>query len=125
MANYGNNNYPSTTSLGLPEPVERAGSYALLWVSGLFFLLTERHPNGRPHARQSVMLFGTLSVVLFLVNFLGFILGWVPLLGGLIHMFGSGIWALTGILWIVMMVVGYLSPRFTLPGTRNVRRMLS
>lgn len=123
MSYYGGYN-SNRTSLGLPEPVERAGSYLFLWVSGLILLFTEKNPNVRHHARQSVFVFGTLGILGFLVSLLSTFLHWVPVIGWLLGLAGTGIWSLTVILWVVLIIAGLVSPRFTLPGSRAVQKLL-
>jgi uncharacterized membrane protein len=60
-------------SARLPENVAAALSYLFGWISGLVFLLFDRRPFVRYHAAQSVMVFGTLSLLLLV--FSGFFLG--------------------------------------------------
>jgi uncharacterized membrane protein len=51
-------------------------SYLFGWISGLAFLLFDRRPFVRYHAAQSVMVFGTLSLLVLLLS--GFFLGNFP-----------------------------------------------
>jgi uncharacterized membrane protein len=112
----------SRTSLGLDERLERVLCYLLLWVSGLFFLIFERNPSVRRHALQSVIVFGTLSVILFVLSLFGGVLGAIPLIGwifsiafGLVH---AVVWIVTAIAWIFLMLAAYFSPA-TFVGGRN------
>ncbi len=57
----------------LPESVAAALSYLFGWIGGLFFLLFDPRPFVRYHAAQSVVVFGTLSLLLVLLG--GFFLG--------------------------------------------------
>jgi uncharacterized membrane protein len=57
----------------VPEHVAAALSYLFGWVSGLLFLLFDRRPFVRYHAAQSVVVFGTLSLVLLILG--GFFFG--------------------------------------------------
>jgi uncharacterized membrane protein len=57
----------------LPERVAAALSYLFGWISGLAFLLFDRRPFVRYHAAQSVVVFGTLSLLLLILS--GFFLG--------------------------------------------------
>lgn len=121
--------YPTTnnapTSLGLPEIVERVGAYAFFWLSGLLLLLFERkNQNVRHHARQSLFIFGPLFLVMAALNVVTFVLGWVPLLGGLLHALGTVVWDFTLIGWVVMMVLAAISPRFQLPGMDRAKHLL-
>ena len=112
------------TVLGLDERVERVLAYAFLWVSGLLLLLVETRPtessrNVRWHAAQSLLTFGTLSLLMLGVSMLRGMLGWVPVLS-LITNFGLGLllnilWWTTGILWVWLMVMAWINPRYRLP----------
>ena len=122
-------NYPQSTSLGLPEIVERVGAYLFVWVSGLLLLIFERrNQTVRHHARQSVLIFGTLSILGFVLWGLGGVLHVVPLLGGLLaspfELLGQLVTIVTWILWVVMMVGSAISPSFRLPGTQRIERLL-
>ena len=113
-----------TTVLGLDERVERVLAYSFGWVSGLLLLLIETRPtessrNVRWHAAQSVLTFGTLSLLMLGVSMLKGMLGWVPVLS-LITNFGLGLllnilWWTTLILWIWLMVMAWMYPRYHLP----------
>jgi uncharacterized membrane protein len=80
-----------TTTFGLDERVERTLLYPISavaalfwplgWLVGLIVALFEKNHNVRMHALQSSMIFGVLSIVLFLVNILHALLGHLPLLG--------------------------------------------
>ncbi len=68
-------------SAHLSENVAAALSYLFGWVSGLLFLLLDRRPFVRYHAGQSVVVFGTLSVLLLIFG--DFFLGtFLPQAGG-------------------------------------------
>ncbi|MBN2463728.1 MAG: DUF4870 domain-containing protein [Dehalococcoidia bacterium] len=94
------------TSTGLSENVAGLLCYVLGWVSGLvFFLIEKKNKFVRFHALQSIIVFG----VLFLASF---ILGWIPVIGGVISWL-IGVLAL--VLWIVLMVKAYQGEKFKLP----------
>ncbi|MBA3823258.1 MAG: hypothetical protein H0X24_05025 [Ktedonobacterales bacterium] len=119
---------PATT-LGLPEVAERVGAYLFVWVSGLLLLLFERrNQTVRHHARQSVLIFGTLSVIGFVLWGLGGVLHVIPLLGGLLalpfDLMGRLVTMLTWVLWVVMMVGAAINPSFRLPGTQRLERLI-
>jgi uncharacterized membrane protein len=68
-------------SARLSENVAAALSYLFGWVSGLFFLLVDKRPFVRFHAAQSVVVFGTLSLLLLILG--DFFLGtFLPQAGG-------------------------------------------
>lgn len=83
--------------------------YVLGWITGLVFLLIEKNDDFvRFHAKQSIIVFGAISVIsivcgiLFLVPILGWILGTLVWIGSLI-------------LWIILMIKAYQGERFKLP----------
>jgi uncharacterized membrane protein len=122
--------YSQTTSLGLPEIVERVGAYLFVWVSGILLLIFERrNQTVRHHARQSVLIFGTLSIIGFVLWGLGGVLHVIPLLGGLLawpfSVLGQLVTLVTWVLWAVMMIGAAVSPSFRLPGTERLERLLN
>jgi uncharacterized membrane protein/ribosomal protein L40E len=94
----------STTSL---EPnVAGLLCYVLGWITGLIFILIEKENKFvRFHAMQSIVVFGAwnvLAIILWWIPFVGWILGTVLSLLGLV-------------LWIILMVKAYQGERFKLP----------
>ena len=93
------------TSTGLAENVAGLLCYALGWVSGIVFLLIE--PDNkfiRFHAIQSIIVFGALTIVGFilsLIPFAGIVFGWLIGVAGFI-------------LWVVLMVKAYQGIRYKL-----------
>ena len=94
------------TSTGLQENVAGLLCYVAWWVGGLIFILLEKDNRFvRFHALQSIIVFGTLNVILILLTvipFLGFFVGWI--VGGLGF-----------VLWIVLMVKAYQGEMYKLP----------
>jgi uncharacterized membrane protein len=87
-------------SLHLAENVAAALSYLFGWISGLIFLLVDRRPYVRYHAAQSVMVFGTLSVLLLVFG--DFFLGtFLPQAGGILLVLRR----VVEIVWLVGAVV--------------------
>ena len=87
-------------SLHLAENVAAALSYLFGWISGLIFLLVDRRPYVRYHAAQSVMVFGTLSVLLLVFG--DFFLGtFLPQAGGILLVLRR----VVEIVWLVSAVV--------------------
>jgi len=84
------------TSIGTPEHVAIALCYALGWISGLIILLVEKENDTvRYHAAQSIIVFGSITL-------LNFILPMFLFMGGFTLM---GLLSLaTLILWIVFIV---------------------
>ncbi|MFC1649459.1 DUF4870 domain-containing protein [Patescibacteria group bacterium] len=49
--------------------MQAALSYVLLFVSGIYYLITNKDPYVRFHAMQSVVVFGALTLLIFLLGF--------------------------------------------------------
>ncbi len=107
------------TTLGLDERLERALAYVLLWISGLILLVIEKNRNVRWHAAQSLVTFGSLSLVIMVLQFLHGMLSLLPLVGWLIGFGLSLLLNLLGwlmlLLWIWLMVMAWLRPDYRLP----------
>ena len=118
-----------TTTFGIDERVERTLLYPISaaaalfwplgWIVGLIVALFEKNHNVRMHALQSGMIFGILSIVLWLVNILHFLLGGLPFLGFFIgHALGF-----VGLLlfWFIILLAVWLTimvwfrPNYRLP----------
>ncbi len=99
------------TFTGLQENVAGLLCYVLGWISGLVFILIEKENKFvRFHAIQSIYVFGALTivgVVLGLIPFIGFVIGW------LISVLGF-------ILWIVLMLKAYQGTMYKLPWAGNL-----
>ena len=91
------------SSTGLAENTAGLLCYALAWVSGIIFILLERESDFvRFHAVQSIIVFGALSVV-------GAVLDWIPVIGWVI---GAGLGIVAFVLWIILMVKAYQGERY-------------
>ena len=107
------------TTLGLDERLERVLAYLLFWVSGLLLFLFEKNRNVRWHAAQSLVTFGTLSLLMFVVTMLRGMLAWVPFLSTLTN-FGLDLllnimWWTWIILWVWLMAMAWTRPDYRLP----------
>ncbi len=77
-------------------------AYAFGWITGIIFLLTEKENDYiRFHAAQSVIVFGSLNIIV-LIPFLGWMVATILGPIGLI-------------LWVILMVKAYQGERFKLP----------
>lgn len=95
------------TSSGLEENVGGALAYALGWITGAAFLLTEpTNKFVRFHALQSVIVFGTLTLVWFISMS-------IPLLGWVVAFVVIPL--VSPVLWLVLMFKAYQGARFKLP----------
>ncbi len=123
------NNYEGPTTLGIPERWERVLCYSLGWLSGIvLFLVEQRNHVVRRHAAQSMIVFGTLSILGWIDSLLLSMFGRIPVLG---FVFGWGfgfigwaIGALTFVLWVGLMVMAYYRSNFFLPLGRTYERLL-
>ncbi|HUW22350.1 MAG TPA: DUF4870 domain-containing protein [Candidatus Bathyarchaeia archaeon] len=86
---------------GLPKNTAAALSYFGLWVTGILFLILEKDSFVRFHAMQSILVFGSLTVLSF-VPFLGLILSPVLMILGFV-------------LWLVLIYKAYQGEEFKLP----------
>ena len=91
------------TRTGLPQNLAGMLCYILGWVTGIIFLVLE--PDNRFvrfHAIQSIILFGTFTVLIWLFSL--FILGFSLFLAFIALIF-----------WIFLMIKAYQGERFRLP----------
>ena len=96
--------------------------YVLAWVTGIIFYFIDKRPYVRFHASQSIVLFGGLQIIYFVLS--GF-LGLSFLAGGFA---GFGLaWLLYGvldlvafILWILLMIKAYQGERFRVPVAADI-----
>jgi uncharacterized membrane protein len=94
------------SGLGLEPNVASLLCYLAMWVSGIIFLVLEqKNRQVRFHAAQSVVTFGSLTI-------LSAILRWVPFAG---PFFSASIGLLIFILWLVLMVKAYRGENYRLP----------
>ena len=107
---------PETT--GMQENVAGLLCYAAGWLTGLIFFLIDKRPYVRFHAMQSIIVFGALNVLYWIVvwsGWFGGFMGWA-FLGLLTALLGL----LTVACWILCMVKAYQGLRFKLPVIGNL-----
>jgi uncharacterized membrane protein len=95
------------TASGYEPHVAGALAYALGWITGLLFFLTE--PDNkfvRFHAMQSTIVFAALSVLCVLLQM-------IPLLGMLVTVFF--VIPASAVLWLLLMFKAYQGERFKVP----------
>ena len=85
----------SNSTTGLKSNIAGLLCYVLGWITGLVFILIEQKDSSvRFHAMQSIITFGSLTLISLLSGF-------IPFLGGLI----APLLSILGlILWIVLMI---------------------
>jgi len=95
------------TSTGLDENVAGLLCYVLGWLSGIIFLLIEQDNKFvKFHARQSIIVFGILSVAGIILNLIPYIEWIAP--------------AVSFILWVVLMVKAYQGKKYKIPWAGNL-----
>src|SRR5437588_3488179 len=106
------------TSLGMNERLERVLAYSLGWISGLILFFLEKNRNVRWHAVQSMVTFGSLSILMFAISLLRGFLAWIPLLGWLtsagLGLLLSALWWVTIILWVWLIIMAFVKEDYHL-----------
>ncbi len=104
----------SSPAEGISENVAGLLCYIAGWLSGLIFLLIDKRPFVKYHAAQSIVVFGGLTIIYFILAqffvtslFLG---GW-----GLVSLLFLAVRLTFLILWILLMVTAYQGQRFRVP----------
>lgn len=102
------------TSTGLPFNISVALCYLWGWVSGLIFLLVEKHSRTvRFHAWQSIVIFGLLTIVLLLLVVMP------PVPAGILYYMAWGLWFIfvifTAYIWLLLLVRAFMGRAYTLP----------
>jgi uncharacterized membrane protein len=105
---------PTTT--GMNARTEAIVSYVLWWFTGLIFFVIERKNRFvRFHAAQSFLFFGSVSIVLTILHFIGII----PILGLLLALplafLTTVIYILAIAVWLFLMFQAYRGNYFRLP----------
>jgi|SRR5579859_924375 uncharacterized membrane protein len=107
------------TTLGFDERLERVFAYAFGWISGIFLFFMEKNRNVRWHAVQSMVTFGSLSILMLAISILRGYLAFVPLLGWLttaaLGLLLSVLWWVTIILWVWLMIMAFVQEDYRLP----------
>jgi uncharacterized membrane protein len=113
---------PGTT--GLAENVAGLLCYLLGWLTGLIFLLIDKRPFVRFHAAQSIVVFGTLTVIRIILS--------IFFLGG--YSFGLfWLWSMISLLvtlaffacWILLMVMAYQGKWFEVPIAAGIAKSIA
>jgi len=105
------------SSRGLDQQLETLLCYLGWWVTGLVFLFIERDDQHlRFHAAQSLVVFGTLSMV-FLVwgSATAIVLFWVPQVFQMFQAIGNLLWLATVILWLFLLLKAWQGETWRVP----------
>ncbi len=103
----------ATSTTGLQENVAGLLCYVFGWITGLVFFLIDKRPFVRFHAMQSIITFGALNVLQWILVWSGWaggLIGWAFL--GLLS---TLLWLAMVVCWILCMVKAYQGTRFKLP----------
>ncbi|HKF36550.1 MAG TPA: hypothetical protein VKB35_06570 [Ktedonobacteraceae bacterium] len=128
-----------TTTLGLPERLERTLIYPLFlalvllpiglgWLIalalGLLVYFVEKNRSVRWNALQALSVLGPLSILRFVIGLIQFLLGGLPIVGGVI---GIGLGLLSSVIFWVMIILGvylmimaWFRPDYRLPFVGNL-----
>lgn len=96
--------------------------YILGWITGLIMYFVDKRPYVRFHAAQSIVVFGSLHILAFVV---GAFFGMSMLAGGFAG-FGAGValyWIVNivaFVLWIVLMIKAYQGEKFRVPFAADI-----
>jgi uncharacterized membrane protein len=98
--------------MGMQPNIEAGLSYLFGWITGLIFFLVEKQNRFvRFHAMQSILFFGGLTVIQFILGFLGN----VPLLGFFAGPVGIAVAIIGFVGWILLLINGFQGKYFKLP----------
>ncbi len=104
------------TGMGMEQNVAGLLCYVLGWITGLvFFLIEKENKFVRFHAMQSIIVFGGLSIIAFVV-------GLIPILNVILIPI---IWIAGLILWILLMIRAYQNVWYKLPGVGDLAEKYS
>jgi uncharacterized membrane protein len=125
----GRTSLSSNTTLGLDERLERVLLYPLSavlaiftplgWLLALAVFLIEKNTNVRSHAAQAGVIFGSLSILKWLISLIGALLSHIPVLSWVTNpaFWFVGLilfWVIIALaIWLTIMV--WFRPRYHLP----------
>lgn len=108
----------SQSQTGLSENVAGLLCYVLWWITGLVFFLIDKRPFVRFHAAQSMVLFGAITVLYWILGFVFMFTGFAGAM--LMSMVYWLLWIGSIVLWILCMVKAYQGERFRVPIVADV-----
>jgi uncharacterized membrane protein len=116
---------PTTT--GLDPNIAAVLSYLGWWLTGIIFLVVERHNRFvRFHAAQSFVAFGAMSALIATMIVLSFALLVVSDVGFQVMTFVSQMLLLAGVvLWLICLWKAYRGERWALPGLGGIADRLA
>ena len=100
------------TSMGMAQNTEAGLSYVFWWITGLIFFFGEKQNRFvRFHAMQSILFFGGVSILDFILNAIGSVLHIYFVFSGLTSL----IWLAAVVIWIILMINSFQGKYFKLP----------
>jgi uncharacterized membrane protein len=107
----------TSTSTGVDARLSSVLCYAGWWVTGLVFLFAERRDRTvRFHAAQSLIVFGVLSVALFLCGGASAIAFFVATQTfQMVQAFGNALWFGAVLLWLFLLVKTWRGETWRVP----------
>lgn len=117
----------NTGTTGMSENVAGLLCYVLWWVTGLIFFLIDKRSFVRFHAAQSMVAFGALHVIrfilaeMFVASLTAGTSAGFSMASGLIHLVDL----LAFVLWIVLMIKAYQGERFKLPVVGDIAESIA
>jgi len=105
------------TQSQMAENVAGLLCYLFWWVTGLIFFFIDKRPAVQFHAKQSIVVFGGLTIIRFVLGmFIGasfFAVGFAGL--GAFGLLMGLLWLLGVVLWIVLMIKASQGEQFRVP----------
>lgn len=116
-----------STSTGVDARLASVLCYAGWWVTGLVFLFAERRDaNVRFHAAQSVVVFGAVSVVLFLCGGASAIAFFVAAQTfQMMQAIGNALWFGAVLLWLFLLVKTWRGETWRVPVAADLATRLA
>ena len=104
------------TSTGLNENAAGLLCYVLGWITGIIFLVIEsKNKVVRFHAFQSIVTFGSITVISIVLG----ILGLIPFIGVLFSILGYIVGLIAFVLWVILIVMAAQGKKYKLPWAGN------
>jgi uncharacterized membrane protein len=119
-------NQAAAGGTGMEENVASFLCYLVGWVTGIIFLIIDKRPTVRFHAAQSIVVFGGLSIIYYVI---------LSVFAMSIAFGTFGVWSfglivfwlvrlVFFVLWILLMVKAYQRQMFRVPLAANLADML-
>jgi uncharacterized membrane protein len=105
------------SSTGLQANIAGLLCYLGVWVTGIVFLIIEKKSQSvRFHAAQSLVVFGVLSILGFILN----LIPYIRFVSVLISLLSAIVGLLAFILWLILMYKAYQGETYKLPIVGNI-----